>query len=95
MTVNLQAIEAAAEAMHEAGWTCEAHEPLGLNKCDQCADSTPKVVQKILTAAMPHIRKQIAEEIRNAAPLFSQATEDGRKVRNTLAYAANIVEGKA
>lgn len=66
MTINEQAIEAAAEAMHQEGWTCEAHEPLGLDHCDQCADSTPKVVQKILIAAMPHIREQIAKEIEAA-----------------------------
>lgn len=45
-----EAIQAAAEAIHEAGWTCEAHEPLGLEACDQCAIDTPELVRKVLTA---------------------------------------------
>lgn len=54
-----EAIQAAAEAIHEAGWTCEAHEPLGLDKCDQCATTTPELARKTLTAALPHIMEQI------------------------------------
>lgn len=93
MTINEQAINAAAEAMHEAGWTCEAHEPLGLDKCDQCADSTPKVVQKILTATLPHIRKQIAEELRAELPKLG-ARKAGKIYYLALMNAADIVEGK-
>ena len=45
-----EAIKAAAEAIHEAGWTCEAHEPLGLDKCGQCETSTTELARKTLTA---------------------------------------------
>lgn len=56
------AIKSAAEAIHEAGWTCEAHEPQGLEKCDQCAMSTTELARKTLTAALPHIRAMIAAD---------------------------------
>ena len=45
-----EAIQAAAEAIHEAGWTCEAHEPLGLEKCGQCETSTTELARKTLAA---------------------------------------------
>lgn len=57
-----EAIKAAAEAIHEAGWTCEAHEPLGLEKCGQCETSTTELARKTLTAAVPHIRSMIAAD---------------------------------
>lgn len=57
-----EAIKAAAEAIHEAGWTCEAHEPLGLEACGQCETSTTELARKTLTAALPHIRAMIAAD---------------------------------
>ena len=63
-----EAVRAAAEAIHNAGWTCEAHEPLGLDQCEQCAESTPIVARAALDAAMPiierDVRLQVAEEMR-------------------------------
>ena len=59
-----EAIKAAADAIHEAGWTCEAHEPLGLEKCDQCAIDTPELARRVLIAALPHIRDMIIDDIR-------------------------------
>lgn len=53
------AVKAAAEAIHDSGWTCEAHEPLGLDQCDQCAITTSELARKTLTAALPHIRALI------------------------------------
>lgn len=65
MTDHMEAaVKAAAEAIHEAGWTCEAHEPLGLDKCDQCAIDTPKLARRVLTAALPHVRDMIVDDIR-------------------------------
>ena len=78
-----EAIKAAAEAIHEAGWTCEAHEPLGLEKCGQCEASTTELARKTLTAALPHIRPMIAADIR---------AELNRGKRAGLAYAARIAE---
>lgn len=54
-----EAIKAAAEAIHEAGWTCEAHEPLGLEKCGQCATTTPELARKALTAALPELVAEV------------------------------------
>lgn len=69
-----EAVQAAAQAIHAEGWTCEAHEPVGLDQCARCAHSTPKLAAKALEAAMPYLeaalRKQIAEEEQRA---FSQA----------------------
>lgn len=62
MNIPDQAIQAAAEKIHAEGWTCEAHEPLGLTQCDQCAQSTPRLATKALEAALPHIRAQIQAE---------------------------------
>lgn len=60
MTDHMEAaVKAAAEAIHEAGWTCEAHEPLGLEKCDQCAISTPALARKTLTAALPELVAEV------------------------------------
>lgn len=60
----IEAIKAGAEAIHDAGWTCVAHEPLGLDQCKDCAESTPQLARKALAAALPHIRAIIATEIR-------------------------------
>ena len=57
------AITAAAVAIHAEGWTCEAHEPLGLDECSQCAILTPLVARSALLAALPRIRERIAAEI--------------------------------
>ena len=54
-----EAIKAAAEAIHEAGWTCEAHEPQGLEKCEQCLIDTPKLARKTLTAAVPELIAEV------------------------------------
>lgn len=75
-----EAIQAAAEAIHEAGWTCEAHEPLGLEKCGQCETSTTELARKTLTAALPHIRAMIATDMR------AERTPD-------LIYLANRYQG--
>ena len=65
MTVHVEAaVNAAAEAIHEAGWTCEAHEPQGLEMCEQCATSTLELARRVLTAALPHIRDMIVDDIR-------------------------------
>lgn len=53
------AVKAGAEAIHEAGWTCEAHEPQGLEKCAQCATSTPELARKTLTAAVPELIAEV------------------------------------
>lgn len=75
------AIKAAAEAIHAAGWTCEAHEPQGLEKCDQCAISTSELARKTLAAAISHITAQIdtqaqklLAEVRAAQERFTEAT---------------------
>lgn len=53
------AVNAAAEAIHEAGWTCEAHEPQGLEMCEQCLIDTPKLARKTLTAAVPELIAEV------------------------------------
>lgn len=59
-----EAIQAAAEAIHEVGWTCEAHEPLGLEACNQCAIDTPELARKVLTAFFESLDTQeLADEI--------------------------------
>lgn len=64
MSIPEAAIEAAAEALHDAGWTCISHEPRdSYQDCDVCADITPKAARQILTAALPAIREQIAGEV--------------------------------
>ena len=49
------AVDAAARAIHAEGWTCEAHEPMGLDACEQCATSTPRLARAALSAALPHL----------------------------------------
>lgn len=69
MTDHMEAaIKAAAETIHEAGWTCEAHEPLGLEQCEQCAITIPELARKTLTAAVPEL---IAEVERMQAQILA------------------------
>ena len=51
--ITTAAVDAAARAIHAEGWTCEAHEPEGLDACEQCATSTPRLARAALTAALP------------------------------------------
>ena len=51
--ITTAAVDAAARAIHAEGWTCEAHEPEGLDACEQCATSTPRLAHAALAAALP------------------------------------------
>lgn len=59
-----EAVQSAADAIHTAGWTCEAHEPQGLDQCEGCASDTPILARKALTAAAPHLRAAWEQPIR-------------------------------
>ena len=59
-TIPDAAVDAAARAIHAEGWTCEAHEPMGLDECGQCATSTPRLARAALSAALPHLAVGLA-----------------------------------
>lgn len=63
--VSDAAVEAAARAIHAEGWTCEAHEPEGLDECEQCATSTPRLARAALSAALPFLgaTAAVAEDV--------------------------------
>lgn len=44
-------VEAAAAVFHAEGWTCEGHEPLGLDECEQCGPATRRAARAALRAA--------------------------------------------
>lgn len=90
-----EAIQAAAEAIHEAGWTCEAHEPLGLEACNQCAIDTPELARKVLTAFFESLDTYVlADEISgwtigsgyySLQIVFDEAQEIAQAVKERLA----------
>ena len=62
------AVEAAAEALHQKGWTCESHEPRdSFHDCEDCAVVTPQAARAVLEAAGPvlegHYRWQTFGEL--------------------------------
>ena len=94
-----EAIKAAAEAIHEAGWTCEAHEPLGLEKCGQCETSTTELARKTLTAAVPELiaeMERLQEQIQAAQQLLTdlKKASDHHYNRNLVALRLKQILGE-
>lgn len=88
------AVTAAANAFHLDGWSCVAHEPLGLDECEQCAEVMPKSARIALEAALPHIRDQLARQIETLPSLSIPgyfATQPSDLIRQDTA--ARIVRG--
>ncbi len=85
-----EALEAAAKAEYEFNHPTRKWEDAHWADRKVLTDAA----EVILTAALPYLREQIAQELLDARPAV-QARQVGKTLRLELEYAARIVRGEA